>query len=169
MIPAISTVSFCRKDIDCVGIKSVNQRLLVSKSDYLRTDIPCFQPGIQHSDHGTVQHTDPFAGQALKISRYIRIIIVLYQVVGFITHRCIRKTNHIRTILSPGKPCQKINLSVQQHLIQFPKAAVNILILPAGVFRDFSIILVGITGLDSALRSTFLKYLVLIITDTNGF
>ena len=88
---------------------------------------------------------------------------MLYEAVCLIAHRGIRVADQVLTVFSPGKSCKKIYVAVKEHLVKISEISIHILITPAGVFRKLLIILVGITFLNRAFRSSLLEYFILVV------
>ena len=93
---------------------------------------------------------------------------MLDKVIRLVTHRGFGITDHGGTFLLPRKTCQQVDISAEKHLIQIIVLAVDILVLPARIFGDLTIILVGISLLGNSLLSSLLKNLIFIITDLHG-
>ena len=90
---------------------------------------------------------------------------MLYKTVCFVSHCKIRIADQGFAVLFPGQPGQKIDLAVKKHLVQVRVAAINIFILPACIFGQLQVILVGISCFDRVFMSSFLEHFVLIIAD----
>ena len=88
---------------------------------------------IQNTDHGAFQNTDLAAIQGFGMGSNRRVGIVLDKVIGFAAHDCFRISDQRGTFLTPRQTGQQIDISVQQHLIEFTKPSIDIFIFPAGI------------------------------------
>ena len=127
------------------------------------------QKMIQRFHDGTFHDTDLFSFQCLRIRSDFRISLMLYQVVGLVSHCRFRIADQTDPVFFSGKACQQINLTVQQHLIQIRKGSVNIIVFPAGIFCQLPVIFIRIACLDCAFPCPFLKDLILIVADPDCF
>ena len=166
---AVSSVAFCRQDIQLPGIKISEKRLVILIGSYIGRHILFRQKTVQNVLHRAVQHADRFPGKACRIGRDIRIRAMLDQAIGFIAHGVLRISDLFFSVFLPGKTCQKIDLTIQKHLIQVAEAAVNIFIFPSGVFRQLQIVLICVPFLGFSCLCTFLEHFVFIVANQNRF
>ena len=122
-------------------------------------------PQIIH--HRAFKNADSLAVQCRRIHRDGFVGIVFDQTVDFIAHRRIRITDERFAFFLPCQTGQKIDLAVQKHLIQITEITIDILVSPTGVFREFLIILISVSGLDGARLCAFLEHFVLIVADAD--
>ena len=121
---------------------------------------------VEHPYHGAFQHADALAGKGGRLRRDAVVIVVLYQAIDLVAHRSLGVGNEPDALLAKRETRQKVNIAIEQHLVEVPIATIDILIVPAGVLRELSIVLVGITGLDGPLLGTLFKDFVLVIANT---
>ena len=167
MISAVRSVTFSCKDIDVVSVKSLKERFIITESDHLGLDRMLIKISPEHFHHGTVQYTYSSTVQRGRIKGNIYIIFMLNETIRLIAHRRIGITDYICALFPVSQTSQKIDVSVQKHLIQIAELSVHIFILPSCVFGKLLIILIGIAGLDFAIRSALLENFLLVVTDTN--
>ena len=123
---------------------------------------------MQRIHEGAFHDADLFAFQSYRIRADLRVLLMLYQIIGFMSHGIIRISDQTGPFLLEGKPCQQIDLSIQQHLIQIGKRAIDIIIFPTGVFRYLTVIFIRIACFYSALLCSLLKDLIFIVADPNS-
>ena len=168
MISSICAIALRGDNIHLTGIEGSYQLIMAGKTDDLRLYMVRGQVFLQHTDDGAVQHADPAAIQGLRLRCDVNIRIMPDKIIGFIAHGAFRIGNYMGSLLPPGKSRQQIESTVKKHLIQIRKIAVHVFILPARVFRELAVVLVGIAGLDRAFLRALLKDLVFVIPNADG-
>ena len=163
MLSSVSAVAFRGQHVHVMGVKSAEQMRIIRKSNNFRCHLMFIQILVQHADHGAVQHADPAPVHGCGIGCYIRVSVMLHEIIRFSAHDSLWVSDQGCPVFTPRQAGKEIDLPVQEHLIQFAESPVNIFIIPAGIFGELPVVFIGVARLDRAFLSAFLEDLVFIV------
>jgi hypothetical protein len=89
--------------------------------------------------------------------------------IDFVPHRGRWIPNNTKPVISLCKTGNKIYVTGQQHIIEIAKAAIDILIGPTGIFRELTVVFIGVAVLDLTVLRALLEDFILVITYPDNF
>ena len=166
--PVVGSVAFRHQRVDFVFVEIVQHFLMGRIGHDFGGNGLLREESLERAYHRAVQYANLFPGKGGKRRGDAVVGAVFHHIVGFAAHRSLGVADDALPLLRFRQPRQEVDFSVQEHLVQFGKAAVDIFVFPARVLGELAVIFIGVAAADSALLGSLLKYLVFEIADLDG-